>query len=112
VFERLQELVLLDELGETGRLDWSRVSVDSSGLRAVRGGQGAQTRSIGPSPGPKLHLAVEGGRLPLSLLVTGANTNDIIPGQAACSDGVACDLPGQGRSGQVHWTHQREVTSM
>jgi transposase len=37
VFERLQE-VLLDELGAAGRLDWSRVSVDSFSLRAVRGG--------------------------------------------------------------------------
>jgi transposase len=37
VFERLQE-VLLDELGAAGLLDWSRVSVDSVGLRAVWGG--------------------------------------------------------------------------
>jgi transposase len=36
VFERLQEL-LLDELGETGALDWSRVTVDSFSLRVVRG---------------------------------------------------------------------------
>ena len=36
VFERLQEL-LLDELGQAGQLDWSRVSVDSCSLRAVRG---------------------------------------------------------------------------
>jgi hypothetical protein len=32
----LQEL-LLDELGETGQLDWSRVSVDSFSLRATGG---------------------------------------------------------------------------
>ena len=37
VFDRLQEL-LLDELGGAGLLDWSRVSVDSASLRAVRGG--------------------------------------------------------------------------
>ena len=37
VFDRLQEL-LLDELGQAGALDWSRVSVDSVSLRAVRGG--------------------------------------------------------------------------
>jgi transposase len=37
VFERLQEL-LLDELGAAGLLDWSRASVDSASLRAVRGG--------------------------------------------------------------------------
>jgi transposase len=35
VFERLQEL-LLDEFGQAGQLDWSRVSVDSVSLRAVR----------------------------------------------------------------------------
>jgi transposase len=52
VFERLQEL-LLDELGQAGGLDWSRVSVDSVSLRAVRGGTCvAQTRSTGPSAGP------------------------------------------------------------
>ena len=37
VFDRLQE-GLLDELGAAGLLDWSRVSVDSASLRAVRGG--------------------------------------------------------------------------
>jgi len=37
VFERLQAL-LLDELGHAGALDWSRISVDSCSLRAVRGG--------------------------------------------------------------------------
>jgi len=37
VFDRLQE-VLLDELGAAGLLDWSRVSVDSASVRAVRGG--------------------------------------------------------------------------
>src|ERR671936_3217593 len=37
VFDRLQE-VLLDELGTAGLLDWSRASVDSASVRAVRGG--------------------------------------------------------------------------
>jgi transposase len=37
VFEGLQEL-LLDELGQAGALDWSRISVDSFSLRAVRRG--------------------------------------------------------------------------
>jgi transposase len=37
VFERLQQ-GLLDELGAAGQVDWSRVSVDSFSLRAVRGG--------------------------------------------------------------------------
>jgi transposase len=37
VFEQLQAL-LLDELGEAGRVDLERVSVDSFSLRAVKGG--------------------------------------------------------------------------
>jgi len=59
VFERLQEL-LLDELGQAGALNGSRVSVDSFSLRAVR------VDHIGANPvdrakrGSKLHLAAEG----------------------------------------------------
>jgi transposase len=37
VFDQLQA-VLLDELGEAGRIDLGRVSVDSFSLRAVKGG--------------------------------------------------------------------------
>jgi transposase len=37
-------------------------------------------------PGSKLHLAVEGGGLPLSLLVTGANTNDSLVFEALVDD--------------------------
>jgi transposase len=51
VFERLQE-VLLDELGQAGALDWSRISVDSFSQRATRGNQVGAIRSTGPSPGP------------------------------------------------------------
>jgi transposase len=85
VFERLQEL-LLDELGQAGRLDWPRVSVDSVSLRAVRGDH------VGANPvdrakcGSKLHVAVDGGGLPLSLLVTGANTNDSTVFEALLDD--------------------------
>jgi transposase len=69
VFERLHE-VLLDELGEAGALDWSRVCVDSFALRPVRGDQvGANPVDRG-KPGCKLHLAADGGGLPLSLLAT------------------------------------------
>jgi transposase len=50
VFERLQE-ALLDELGEADQLDWSRVTVDSFSLRAVRGDLTGATRSTGPSAG-------------------------------------------------------------
>jgi transposase len=37
-------------------------------------------------PGSKLHLAVDGGGLPLSLLVTGANTNDSLVFEALLGD--------------------------
>ena len=37
-------------------------------------------------PGSKLHLAVEGGGLPLSVLVTGANTNDSLVFEALLDD--------------------------
>lgn len=37
VFDRLT-LVLLDELGEAGRIDWSRISVDTVSLRAIKRG--------------------------------------------------------------------------
>jgi hypothetical protein len=37
-------------------------------------------------PGSKLHLAVDGGGLPLSLLVTGANTNDSLMFEALLDD--------------------------
>jgi transposase len=57
VFERLQEL-LLDELGAAGALDWSRVSVDSFSLRAVRGDHTGANPVDRAKPGCKLHLAV------------------------------------------------------
>ena len=37
VFDQLH-LVVLDRLGEQGRLDWSRASVDTMSVRAKRGG--------------------------------------------------------------------------
>src|SRR4029450_3853668 len=86
VFERLHE-VLLDELGTAGQLDWSRASVDSFSLRAVRAGDQVGANPVDRAkPGSKLHLAVDGGGLPLSLLVTGANTNDSLVFAALLDD--------------------------
>jgi transposase len=48
-------------------------------------------------PGSKLHLAVDGGGLPLSLLVTGANTNDSIVFEALLDDLPAVRTPVGGR---------------
>jgi hypothetical protein len=67
--------------------------VDSFSLRATRGDQ------VGASPvdrakrGSKLHLAVEGGGLPLSVLVTGANTNDGLVFEALLDDLLAVRTP-------------------
>ena len=52
VFDALH-LEVLDRLGEQGRLDWSRASVDTMSVRAKRGGTTwAQIRSIVASLGP------------------------------------------------------------
>jgi transposase len=51
VFDQLH-LVVLDRLGQQGRLDWSRASVDSMSVRAKRGGTTlAQIQSIVASQG-------------------------------------------------------------
>jgi transposase len=48
-------------------------------------------------PGSKLHLAVEGGGLPLSLLVTAANTNDAVVFEALLDDLPMVRTPAGGR---------------
>jgi transposase len=96
VFERLHE-VLLDELGTAGQLDWSRVSADSFSLRTVRGDQVGANPVDRAKPGSKLHLAVDGGGLPLSLLVTGANTNDSLVFEALLDDIPKVRTPTGGR---------------
>jgi len=58
VFDRLQEL-LLDELGAAGLLDWSRASVDSASVRAVRGGP--VWRKSGRPGQARLQVAPGGG---------------------------------------------------
>jgi len=75
VFEQLQA-VLLDELGEAGRIDRGRVSVDSFSLRAVKGDlTGANPVDRGKQ-GSKLHVAGEEGGLPLAVVLSAANAND------------------------------------
>ena len=77
VWQRLHEL-LLAELRAAGMLDFSRASVDSSRLRAMKGG--AKT---GPCPvdrgkaGSKHHLIVEARGIPLATTLTGGNRNDV-----------------------------------
>jgi transposase len=85
VFEQLH-LDILDRLGEQGRLDWSRASVDSASVRAKRGDHvGANPVDRG-KPGSKIHLACEGGGLPLTAVVTAANVPDVTMLEAVVDD--------------------------
>ncbi|WNV84807.1 IS5 family transposase [Umezawaea sp. Da 62-37] len=76
VFARLHQ-VMLDLLGVVGSIDWSRASVDSMHVRAVKRGN-----LTGPSPvdrgkpGSKIHAISDRGGLPLAVGVSAANRND------------------------------------
>ncbi len=77
VWQRLHEM-LLAELRAAGKLDLSRASVDSSHLRAMKGGA-----ATGPSPvdrgrtGSKHHVIVGAHGIPLAATLTGGNRNDV-----------------------------------
>lgn len=77
VWPRLVEL-LLAELNEADRIDWSRAAIDSSLTRALGGVEGS-----GPNPtdrgrpGVKHHALVDGGGVPLVLGVTAANVPEV-----------------------------------
>jgi transposase len=70
--------VLLDKLRGADKIDWSRVLIDSSFVRAAYGGE-----ATGPSPvdrakpGSKHHVITEANGIPLASSVTAANVNDI-----------------------------------
>jgi transposase len=77
VWQRLHE-VLLAELNAAARLDWSRAVVDSSHVRALKGGcTRAPRRSTGARPGSKHHLITDGHGTPLAVILTGGNRNDV-----------------------------------
>ncbi|MGP8296735.1 IS5 family transposase [Streptomyces inhibens] len=77
VWQHLHEL-LLSELRAADLLDFSRAAVDSSHIRAMKGGP-----ATGPSPvdrgkaGSKHHLIVEAHGIPLAAITTGGNRNDV-----------------------------------
>lgn len=77
VWDRLHE-VLLAKLRAADRIDWSRVIVDFSSIRAVGSGQ-----KTGPNPndrarpGSKHHLLTEAQGIPLALILTGTNRYDV-----------------------------------
>ena len=63
-------------------------------------------------PGSKLHLVVDGDGLPLSLLVTGANTNDSVVFEALLDDVPAVRTPaGQRRCAPTRSTPTRPTTT-
>jgi transposase len=104
VFEQLQAL-LLDELGEAGRVDLERVSVDSFSLRASKGDlTGANPVDRGKA-GSKLHLAGDAGGLPLSVVVSAANANDSTMLEAVLDDIPAIRMPSGRR--RHRWTIER-----
>jgi transposase len=77
VWERLHE-VLLNELQEADRIDWSRAAVDSTHTRALGGGQ-----KTGENPtdrrklGTKHHIVTDANGVPLAVTITGSNVHDV-----------------------------------
>jgi transposase len=77
VWQRLHEL-LLGELRAAGMLDFSRAAVDSSHLRAMKGGPGTGPSPVDRAkPGSKHHIIVEAHGIPLATTLTGGNRNDV-----------------------------------
>ena len=68
VFDRLS-LVLVDRLGEAGRINLGRVSVDSASLRALKGGHTPAQPCRPRQAREQLHLAADAG-VPLVVLLT------------------------------------------
>lgn len=76
VWERLHR-VLLDRLGEAGRIDWTRASLDAASVPAPKGGRRpGRTRPTGGKRGTKHHILAERGGLPLAALIGPANAHD------------------------------------
>jgi transposase len=77
VWNRLYAL-LLGELDDADKIDWSRAAVDSSSVRALGGGT-----KTGPNPtdrgrpGSKHHAVVDGHGVPLSAITTAAHVPDV-----------------------------------
>ena len=78
VWNRLHALLLV-ELDDADKIDWSRAAVDSSSVRALGGGT-----KTGPNPtdrgrpGSKHHAVVESHGIPLGAITTAANVPDVI----------------------------------
>src|SRR5919199_1518175 len=68
---------LLNWLGDLGAIDWTRASLDSTSVRAKRGGE-----ATGPNPtdrgkqGSKYHVLVDRQGVPLAVQLSAANAHD------------------------------------
>lgn len=77
VWDRLH-LILLEELQDADKIDWSHGAVDSTKSRALGGGD-----DTGPNPtdrgklGVKHNVLTDGQGIPLAVIVTGANAADV-----------------------------------
>lgn len=77
VWQRLHT-TLLNWLGDAGAIDWSRASVDSVSVRAKRDGEETGRNPVDRGKrGSKYHLVVDRRGIPLSVLITAANTADL-----------------------------------
>src|SRR5712691_10024071 len=77
VWQRLHE-VMLAELQEADRIDWSRAAVDASHARALGGGEktGKNPTDRGKS-GSKHHVVTDAQGIPLAATVTASNVNEV-----------------------------------
>jgi transposase len=77
VWQRLHEVILAD-LQEADRIDWSRAAVDSTHARALGGGE-----KTGKNPtdrrklGTKHHVLTDANGIPLATTITGSNVPDV-----------------------------------
>src|SRR5271166_2321099 len=77
VWEKLPQ-ILLAELEQADKLDWSRAAVDSAKARALGGGdQTGPNPTDRGKPGTKHHVLTEGQGVPLVTHSTGANVPDV-----------------------------------
>ena len=76
VWEKIRR-VLLQRLEDAGQIDWSRVVVDSTSIRAVFGGETGPNPTDRRKPGSKHHVATDANGIPLATTLTGANAHDV-----------------------------------
>ena len=77
VWNRLYALLLI-ELDDAERIDWSRAAVDSSSVRALGGGTKTGKNSTDRGRlGSKHHAVVESHGIPLGAITTAANVADV-----------------------------------